>query len=99
MPFEKGKPKTGGRPKGGKNKDTIIKEQLGITRIDDLEEDLLKIYSESIKNDMPLQNGMPIKYVMASKIGNYVFTQKKEIDLRATGIINIITNPKLAGTK
>lgn len=81
--------KTGGRKKGSKNKDTLMLEALGIVRIDDLQETLLALYTEGLSQSGCLQNGMPVRYAIALKLGSFVFPQKKEIDLKQDGNITV----------
>lgn len=74
--FVKGHKKVGGAKKGSKYRKTIIKESLGIVRIDDLKEDVLKTFNYFITK------GTPQEQLTASKeVAKYCFPAKKELDI------------------
>lgn len=74
--------------KGQKQRRTIVKEKLGVNNIEDLKDDVLRVWTEL------LQSTNEDNRKFASKeISKYVFSTKKEtnIDLNAKGNINIFT--------
>ena len=60
--------------KGIKNKSTVIKEKLGIQNIEDLKEDVLKVWYELITSTNPDD-----KKFASKEISKYVFPTKKDI--------------------
>lgn len=74
--------------KTGPKRKTIIKNSLSIKTIEELKDDVLKVWKELIES-----GNEENKKFAAKEISKYVFATKKEstIDLTAKGNINIFT--------
>lgn len=78
MAFEKGKNKTGGIQKGQKHKKTILKETLGIEKINKIDEfspRLIDNWIEFINAD-----DTTIRLLATKELSKYVFATKKQVE-------------------
>lgn len=88
--FEKGHKKVGGAKKGQKYTKTIVKESLGIVRIDDLKEDVLKTFNYFINKGTANE-----QLTAAKEVAKYCFPAKKELDIVEHNItVGIEESPK-----
>jgi len=70
--FKKGN-KIASQNKGKKQKRTILKEKLGLDNIEDLKEDVIKVWQELITS-----KDKKLKGFAAKEISKYIFSQKRE---------------------
>lgn len=78
MAFQKGKKKTGGIQKGQKHKKTILKETLGIEKINKIDEfspRLIDNWIEFINAD-----DTTIRLLATKELSKYVFATKKQVE-------------------
>jgi len=78
MSFKKGRKKTGGIKKGQKHKKTILKENLGIEAIENVEQfepTLIKNWIEFL-----CDNDKQIKLSATKELSKFVFPTKKQVD-------------------
>lgn len=78
MSFQKGKNKTGGIQKGQKHKKTILKETLGIEKVNKIDEFSPRL----IENWIEFLNSLDvnIRLLATKELSKYVFATKKQID-------------------
>ena len=78
MSFQKGKNKTGGIQKGQKHKKTILKEKLGIEKVNKIDEfspRLIDNWIEFINAD-----DLSIRLLATKELSKYVFATKKQVE-------------------
>jgi len=78
MSFKKGRRKTGGIKKGQKHKKTILKENLGIEAIENVEQfepTLIKNWIEFL-----CDNDKQIKLSATKELSKFVFPTKKQVE-------------------
>jgi hypothetical protein len=70
-----------------KKRKTIIREKLGIARIEDLTPSVLKVWDDISKYNRPAD-----KKFYAKEISPYLFTKKQQTDFNVKGEIKLIVN-------
>ena len=78
MSFQNGKKKTGGIQKGQKHKKTILKEKLGIEKVNKIDEfspRLIDNWIEFINAD-----DLSIRLLATKELSKYVFATKKQVE-------------------
>ena len=95
MPFNKGKAKTGGIKKGQRHKKTVLRENLGIETIknvDQFEPTLIKNWIEFLTDE-----DKNIKLTATKECSKFVFPTKRHVEstIKERGIEDLIreTNP------
>ncbi|MCZ2223866.1 MAG: hypothetical protein LC122_09580 [Chitinophagales bacterium] len=78
MAFQKGKKKTGGIQKGQKHKKTILKETLGIEKINKIDEFSPRLIDNWI--EFINAEDTTIRLLATKELSKYVFATKKQID-------------------
>lgn len=78
MSFQKGKKKTGGIQKGQKHKKTILKEKLGIEKINKIDEFSPRLIDNWI--EFINAGDISIRLLATKELSKYVFATKKQVE-------------------